>query len=474
MVRYIRNIHYLRWKRANFARPFGRAFFIRGKFMNNRIIAKFGGSSLSNGEQFKKVKDIVLSNPEIKVVVPSAPGKNQEEKHKVTDLLLMCHQLGSHKLNFEEVYNLVRNRYIEIKDELELDIDIEKELDLIHEEFNKGRDQSYFASRGEYLNGKLLANFLGFKFLDAKEVIRLSNGKPDMEKSMELINEKIGPEDYVVVPGFYGLNEKGKIETFSRGGSDITGSILAAGIHAKKYENWTDVSGFYIADPKIVEEGMPMETLTYKELRELSYMGAPVLHEEAIFPIKELEIPIQILNTNSPTDSGTLILPDEIAGESKSVITGIAGKKDFTVIRVEKVYMSEDLSFYRRMTSIFEANDINIEHMPTSIDTVSFVVPTVQIEGKEDKIKGEISIYCDPDEIVVTKGMAIIAIVGRGMVSAKGTSASIFSALAEGGVNIRMISQGSGEMNIIIVVENEDFNKAIKGIYGKFHREGKI
>ena len=304
--------------------------------MDNIIIAKFGGSSLSNGEQFKKVKDIVLSNPNIKVVVPSAPGKNEDEKHKVTDLLLMCHQLGSHKLNFEEVFNIVRRRYIEIKNELGLEIDIEKEMDLISEEFNKGRDQSYFASRGEYLNGKLLADYLGFKFLDAKEVIRISNGKPDMEKSKELIASKIGPEDYVVVPGFYGLNEKGKIETFSRGGSDISGSILAAGINAEKYENWTDVSGFYIADPKIVGEGLPMATVTYKELRELSYMGAPVLHEEAIFPIKDLGIPIQILNTNSPEDPGTMILPDEIAGDTKSVITGIAGKKDFTVIRVEK------------------------------------------------------------------------------------------------------------------------------------------
>lgn len=442
--------------------------------MNKTVIAKFGGSSLSNGEQFRKVKDIVLSNPDIRVVVPSAPGKNEDEKHKVTDLLLMCHQLGSHKLNFEEVYNIVRRRYIEIKEELNLDIDIESELDEIHEEFNKGKDQPYFASRGEYLNGKLLASFLGFKFLDAEEVIRISNGKPDMEKSMSLIKEKIGPEEYVVVPGFYGLNEKDKVETFSRGGSDITGSILAAGMEAEKYENWTDVSGFYIADPKIVGEGLPMDTLTYKELRELSYMGAPVLHEEAIFPIKELEIPIQILNTNRPADSGTLILPDEIAGDANTVITGIAGKKDFTVIRIEKVYMSEDLSFYRRMTSIFESNDINIEHMPTSIDTVSFVVPTVQIEGKENKIKGEISIYCDPDDIVVTKGMAIIAVVGRGMVSAKGTSALIFSALADEGVNIRMISQGSGEMNIIIGVENEDFEKAIRGIYKKFKKENKI
>ena len=442
--------------------------------MDNIIIAKFGGSSLSNGEQFKKVKDIVLSNPNIKVVVPSAPGKNDDEKHKVTDLLLMCHQLGSHKLNFEEVFNIVRRRYTEIKNELGLKIDIEKEMDLISEEFNKGKDQSYFASRGEYLNGKLLADYLGFKFLDAKEVIRISNGKPDMEKSKELIASKIGPEDYVVVPGFYGLNEKGKIETFSRGGSDISGSILAAGINAEKYENWTDVSGFYIADPKIVGEGLPMATVTYKELRELSYMGAPVLHEEAIFPIKDLGIPIQILNTNSPEDPGTMILPDEIAGDTKSVITGIAGKKDFTVIRVEKVYMSEDLSFYRRMTSIFESNEINIEHMPTSIDTVSFVVPTVQIEGKESKITGEISIYCDPDEIVVTKGMAIIAVVGRGMVRAKGTSALLFSALAEEGVNIRMISQGSGEMNIIIGVENDDFEKAINGIYKKFEKENKI
>ena len=436
-------------------------------------MTKFGGSSLSNATQFEKVKQIVQADSKRRVVVPSAPGKSKEEKHKVTDLLLMCYQLASHKLNVEEIFGIIEKRFLEIRDDLKLDFEIEKDLVKVKNEIANGADSDFCASRGEYLNGKLLSNYLGFKFIDATDVIFLKNGKPDMEKSLKSIAEKINPEDKVVVPGFYGLNAEGEIETFSRGGSDITGAVMAAGMSAEIYENWTDVSGFLIADPKIVEENSPIDVVTYGELRELSYMGAPVLHEESVFPVKEKKIPIKVLNTNRPQDAGTLIVPDDFSKLKNKVITGISGKKNFTVIRVEKVHMSDDLSFYRKLISVFETNDIQIEHMPTSVDTISVVVQSSKIEGRENKIKEEIFIYCDPDDIVISKGMAIIAVVGRGMIKAKGTGALIFSALAESGINIRMISQGSGEMNIIIGVENEDFEKAIKAVYKKFKGEEK-
>ncbi|MDO5726200.1 MAG: aspartate kinase [Tissierellia bacterium] len=432
------------------------------------IVSKFGGSSLSNASQFEKVKTIVLNNSERKVVVVSAPGKSREEKHKVTDLLLMCYQLASHKLNFDEVFGIIKKRFKNIVKDLNIKLDIDKELEIIHREIIGGASREFIASRGEYLNAKILANFLDFDFLDAKDIIFIENEKANMEKSFKAINSKIDLEKHYVVPGFYGSGIDSKIKTFSRGGSDISGAIIAAALDAELYENWTDVSGFLTADPKIVLEEQTIKTVTYRELRELSYMGAPVLHEEAIFPVKAEQIPIKILNTNRPQDSGTLILPDESVNCSDNIITGISGKKDFTVIRIEKVFMAEDLSFYRKVLSVFETNDIKIEHMPTSIDTVSFVVASSEIEGKEKKISEEIAIYTSPDNIFISKGLAIIAVVGRGMVSAKGTSAIIFTALAENNINIRMISQGSSEMNIIIGVLNEDFEAAIEAIYKKF------
>lgn len=436
--------------------------------MANTIVTKFGGSSLSNAEQFKKVKEIIQGDENRRFVIVSAPGKSEEEKHKVTDLLLMCYQLASHKLNFEEIFNIVRSRYLSIRDDLELDIEIEKDLDKVYEEIAADPDPEFAASRGEYLNGKLMANYLGFEFVDAADLILIEGKSAKGKTCKDFLKKSLDSEKSYVIPGFYGMDPNGKIRTFSRGGSDITGAIIACGVEAKLYENWTDVSGFLIADPSIVENPKPIEIITYGELRELSYMGASVLHEEAVFPVREKKIPIRILNTNSPEDPGTLILADELAENNPKIVTGISGKKDYTIIRVEKTHMSEDLSFYRKLISVFETNDIRIEHMPTSIDTVSIVVQSNQIDGKEKKIREEISIYCDPERIVISRGLSIIAVVGRGMVSAKGTSARIFTALAKDDINIRMISQSSGELNIILGVENEDFENAIRAIYNEF------
>lgn len=438
--------------------------------MESLIVTKFGGSSLSNSSQFEKVRSIMEADKGRRILVPSAPGKDVLEKHKVTDLLLMCHQLASHKLHFEEIFQLVENRFITIKESLKIDLDIEDELYEVYNRIDGGADVDYCASRGEYLNGKLLAAYLGFQFIDAADVIFIRDGKADMTATAKALKAALKEVDNAVIPGFYGTDEQGKIKTFSRGGSDITGAIVAASIDADLYENWTDVSGFLIADPKIVKNSKPIKAVTYRELRELSYMGAPVLHEESVFPVREKKIPIHIRNTNCPDDDGTIILAEEKAPANPGIITGISGKKDYSVIRIEKTRMSDDLSFYRKLISVFETNDIHIEHMPTSIDTISVVVSTKQIEGREKKISEEISIYCNPDQIVINKGMSIIAVVGRGMINQKGTSATVFSSLAKSGINIRMISQGSSELNIIVGVENEDFEKAISAIYDAFER----
>lgn len=439
--------------------------------MSEIIVCKFGGSSLSNAQQFKRVKEIVMAHPQRRIVVPSAPGKGPKEKHKVTDLLLMCYQLASHHLSFDDIFNLVRDRFLAIRDQLGMDLAIETDLEAIHDRIGQGADYDYCASRGEYLNGKLLAEFLGYNFMDAAEVIGIHAGDRGRRHDSLVRADAFEPGKAYVVPGFYGVDEHDRIKTFSRGGSDITGALLAAALNAALYENWTDVSGFMMADPRIVKNSLPIETITYRELRELSYMGAPVLHEAAVFPVKAKGIPIRILNTNRPQDTGTLIIPDQEASAQTRGITGIAGKQNYTVVRVEKTHMSEDMGFYRKLISVFETNDIQIEHMPTSVDTVSVVVPTGQIEAKEHKIREEIDIYCNPDAIVFAKDLAIIAVVGRGMIEAKGTSARIFSALAREAINIRMISQGSGELNIIIGVQNSDFDGAIRAIYHQFKEE---
>ena len=342
------------------------------------------------------------------------------------------------------------------------------ELNQIKENIKSGYSRDYTASRGEYLNGLILAKYLEFQFIDAAEIIVFDEkGQYDPVLTEERVNKRLEEVEYGVIPGFYGSDEKGEIITFSRGGSDVTGAIIANGVRAQVYENWTDVSGFLMADPNIVLDAKPMEVVTYKELRELSYMGAPVLHEEAIFPVRKYGIPINIKNTNSPQDKGTMIVA-ESNHDAKNEITGISGKKDFTVIALEKTLMNEEIGFFRKLISVFETNDISVEHMPSSIDSISVVVNSSEINPKLKKVLEEIRIYLKPDNITVHPNMGLVAVVGRGMIKNKGISAKVFTALAKAGVNIRMITQGSSELNIIVGIENDDFDKAVEAIYKVF------
>lgn len=437
--------------------------------MDNIIVAKFGGSSLADSDQFLKVKGIIESDDNRRYVIPSAPGKVHKNDHKITDLLYMCHQLASHRLNIDDVYNIIEKRFSNIGIELGLELDIQEVLDDIKDKIQDGASKDYAASRGEYLNAIILANFLGFEFVDAKDLIEFDDKGEFNPKATKIkMGKRLAGVSKAVIPGFYGAKADGEIVTFSRGGSDITGSIVSSVLNCKLYENWTDVSGFLMADPRIVEEPKPIETITYKELRELSYMGAPVLHEESLFPVKNKGISINIKNTNSPDDPGTKIVDDLYPIKHTETITGIAGKKDFTVISIEKTRMISEKDFLRKLITVLETNNISIEHMPSSIDSISLVVPAAQINSKLSKVIEEIKIYCNPDSIISYPDMALIAVVGRGMIRTKGVLAKIFTALSESGTNIRMVIQGSSELNVIVGVENADFDKSIASIYKAF------
>ena len=437
--------------------------------MEDILVAKFGGSSLSESKQFVKVKEIIESDKRRRYVVPSAPGKRFSKDHKITDLLLMCHQLSSHGLNFDEVFSIIEERYRGICNDLELNLNIDEYLKEVKNKIRDGASVDFAASRGEYLNGLILSNYLGFDFIDAADLIVFDEkGQYNSDLTEIRVKKVLSNSEYGVIPGFYGANENGEIITFSRGGSDVTGAIIANGVQASLYENWTDVSGFLMADPNIVKDAAPMDLVTYRELRELSYMGAPVLHEEAIFPVRKYGIPINIRNTNAPDDKGTMIVADSAPSTDKD-ITGISGKMNFTVISIEKTLMTLENDFFRKLVSVFETNDISIEHMPSSIDSISVIVPSSQVDSKLKKLLEEIRIYCKPDNITTYPNMALVAVVGRGMISTKGISGKIFTALANAGVNIRMITQGSSELNIIVGIENEDFDKAVEAIYRAFN-----
>ncbi|NLN49274.1 MAG: aspartate kinase [Clostridiales bacterium] len=437
--------------------------------MSNVVVAKFGGSSLADSKQFIKVKEIIASNNRRNYIIPSAPGKRHSKDHKITDLLYMCQQLASHGLNFDEIYNLVQKRFEDICVELNLNLDISSLLKEIRKKIQEGASKDYAASRGEYLNAIILSNYLDMKFIDAAGLIVFDEkGFLDSKATDKNVKTKLREISHGIIPGFYGSMPNGEIKVFSRGGSDITGAIIAQAINAEIYENWTDVSGFLMADPKIVKNPKPIEKITYKELRELSYMGAPVLHEEAIFPVRKAGIPINIKNTNNPEDTGTLIINDLEPVTHLGTITGIAGKKDFTVISIEKTLMGAEKGFFRKLMSVLETNNVAIEHMPSSIDSISLIIANFELNSKLDRIIEEIRIYCNPDSIICYPNMALIAVVGRGMINTKGISAKIFTALANKGVNIRMISQGSSELNIIVGIENVDFEKAITAIYEAF------
>lgn len=431
-------------------------------------VVKFGGSSLASAQQFKKVGDIIHSDPERRYVVPSAPGKRFPKDTKVTDMLYGCYHLAEEGKNFKKELAEIEGRYQEIIDGLGLTLSLKEEFKTIEKNFKEKAGENYAASRGEYLNGIIMAAYLGYEFIDAAEVIRFKeDGDFDSELTNEILNARLTGVERAVVPGFYGAYADGRVKTFSRGGSDITGSIVSRAVKADVYENWTDVSGFLIADPRIIENPEGIETITYRELRELSYMGASVLHEDAIFPVRREGIPINIRNTNKPDDEGTWIV-ESTCQKSKYVITGIAGKKGFCSINIEKAMMNSEIGFGRKVLQAFEDNGISFEHVPSGIDTMTVFVHQDEFVDKEQKVVSAIHRLADPDCVEIEADLALIAVVGRGMKSTRGTAGRIFSALAHVNVNVKMIDQGSSELNIIIGVANDDFETAIKAIYDIF------
>ena len=431
-------------------------------------VVKFGGSSLASAEQFKKVGDIVRSDKSRKYVVPSAPGKRFSADTKVTDMLYQTYALAEAGKDFKSELQSIKERYNEIIKGLKLNMTLDAEFETIADMFKSKAGSDYAASRGEYLNGKIMANYLGFEFIDAAEVIFFDEeGNFDAEKTNNILSVRLGKVDNAVVPGFYGSTPDGKVKTFSRGGSDITGSIVSRAARVDLYENWTDVSGFLVADPRIIDNPEPIETITYRELRELSYMGASVLHEDAIFPVRREGIPINIKNTNAPEDPGTWIV-ESTCQKSKYVITGIAGKKGFCSVNIDKAKMNSEIGFCRKVLGVFEDNGISIEHMPSGIDTMTVFVHQDEFMDKEQQVVSGIHRMTHPDSIDIEADLALIAVVGRGMRSTRGTAGRIFASLAHANINVKMIDQGSSELNIIIGVTNSDFEAAIKAIYDIF------
>lgn len=431
-------------------------------------VVKFGGSSLANAEQFKKVGNIIHSDVSRRYVVPSAPGKRNAKDTKVTDMLYYCYDLACKGKAFSEGLGKIKARYQEIIDGLNLDLCLDHEFEEIEQNFKNKVGRDYAASRGEYLNGIVMARYLGYPFVDAEDVIRFQdNGLLDAEATQKLLKDCLYNKEYAVIPGFYGSTADGKVKTFSRGGSDVTGSLVAAAVVADVYENWTDVSGMLIADPRIIDDAKPINTITYRELRELAYMGATVLHEDAIFPVRTAGIPINIRNTNEPEAPGTMIVQTTCV-KPQYTITGVAGKKGFVAINIEKAMMNSEIGFGRKVLQVFEDNNISFEHMPSGIDTMTILVHQDEFEQNEQNVITGINHAVHPDHIELEADMALVAVVGRGMRATRGTSGRIFSALAHARVNVKMIDQGSSEWNIIIGVKNTDFDAAIRAIYDIF------
>jgi aspartate kinase len=430
-------------------------------------VAKFGGSSLADAAQFRKVQAIVQENSERSVVVVSAPGKRNAQDVKITESLYTCHECVRTGSGFDAVFQLIADRYLEIVRGLGAAVEIDRELAAVREGILAGTTPDFAASRGEYLSARIMAALLGRDFVDAAEIVRFDGeGKLLTRETDDAIEERLRGGKPVVVPGFYGAMPDGSIKTFSRGGSDITGALLARGLRAEVYENWTDVSGVLMADPRIVPNAKTIPTLTYRELRELSYMGANVLHEEAVFPVIDVGIPVNVRNTNVPQHPGTRIV-NQVEG-STSTVTGIAGRRNYTVIALEKNLMNSEVGFGRRLLSALERRGVSFEHMPTGIDAISLVVESSYLKGKLDAVLDEIRAECRPDRLQVFESMALIATVGRGMRHTPGVAGRLFGALAEANVNVRMIDQGSSGINIIIGVEEKDFENTIRAIYKAF------
>ena len=432
-------------------------------------VLKFGGSSLADAAQFRKVAAIINAEPERRYIVASAPGKRYFEDEKITDLLLRCHMLAENRNPFEETFHKIAERFRGIIADLGLSLSIESELDTVWEAIGSGASSDYVASRGEYFSAMILANYLNVPFIDAEQCIFFtSDGRLDSARTNTVLENRLAMTPRAVIPGFYGMAPNHTVKVFSRGGSDITGSIVAEAVEADLYENWTDVSGMLMADPRCIDDPAPIDVITYRELRELSYMGATVLHEDAIFPVRRAGIPINIRNTNRPGDPGTMIVPHTDGRNGSRLVTGIAGKTGFSVIYIEKDRMNAELGYGRRVLETLERRGISFEHLPSGIDTVSVVVNTADISSRQDAIVADLKRIVRPDAIRIDHNLALIAIVGRGMICSPGVAARVFSALAKEQINVRMIDQGSSELNIIVGVTAEDYLTALQAIYREF------
>ena len=434
-------------------------------------VVKFGGSSMADAGQYRKIRDILLADPERKVVVVSAAGKRFKDDHKITDLLYLCHAHTQYGVDCSGIFEMISSRYIQIRNDLGIDLDLETEFAALKQRIdNKELNADEIASRGEYFSAKLMAAFLGFQFIDSADWVKFNfDGSVDEESTYEALQNQVVQGIGAVIPGFYGLMPDGHIRTFSRGGSDITGALAAAALDADVYENWTDVSGILMADPRLVDNPQAIPEVTYDELRELSYSGASVLHEDAIFPVREKNIPLNIRNTNEPEAPGTMI-QEHFDGDSDPhrFITGITGKKDFTIISLSKRGMSNQVGVLHKVLTILVRHNISVDYVPNGIDNVSLVLPTESIASKLYTILGEIQQEVEPDTLDVHDQIAIVAAVGRKMAYRPGISGKIFAALGEAGINIRMINQGPDELNIIFGVDNRDFKAAIKVLYNSF------
>lgn len=442
--------------------------------MGNKAV-KFGGSSLADANQFRKVYDIIKSDPKRKYVVPSAPGKRFSDDIKITDMLYKCCESAGSGLDFSEDFQKIKDRYNGIIADLGINMSLDDEFDTIVKELKARPAKDYAGSRGEYLNGKILAKYLDYNFVDASDVIIFdTKGTLLLDETVKAVRQKLKNLENAVIPGFYGRTTEGIIKTFSRGGSDVTGAIIANAVNAEIYENWTDVSGFLVADPRIVENPDVIETITYRELRELAYMGASVLHEDAIFPVRSAGIPINIRNTNKPEDAGTMIVSNDYDFSRESLghtITGIAGKKGFSTINIEKAMMNNEIGFGMKVLNILYNNGISFEHMPSGIDTMSITVDSSKLAPVRDKVLSEIRKEVNPDHVDIEDGIAILAVVGRRMKNTRGTVARVFAAMAHARINVKLIDQGSSELNVIIGVSENDLAEAIRRIYDMFNTE---
>ena len=442
----------------------------KGKENMKTITAKFGGSSLASAAQFRKVGAILAADPARRFVVASAPGKRDSGDTKVTDLLYRCYDLAAAREDYSPVLEQIRERFDAIARELGVAFDVDAELGPIREHLRTAPQRDYMASRGEYLNSRLLAAWLGWTFVDAASCVRFArDGSFDSETTQMLLSRVLAGVERAVVPGFYGADKNGRVVTFSRGGSDVSGSLVARAAAADLYENWTDVSGVLFTDPRIVKDPRPIDYITYRELRELSYMGASVLHEDAVFPVRKANIPINIRNTNRPEDPGTLIVPALPEGVTPAPVTGVAGRKGFDAILVEKSMMNAEVGFGAKLLDIFAELGVPFEHCPTGIDTMSVVVSDSLFTPHREAILQAVEQRLKPDAVKLEEGLALIAVVGCGMVANKGIAARILGAVTAAGVNIRMIDQGSSELNIILGIDAADYETAVRGIYAEFY-----